>query len=153
MEAASVKEDPVSSLNKSTTSPMEETAGEKEGEEEEGEESSDAALMRKLGKKIRFRRRKRRSRELKEKKTENRARKALKTISLILGAFVTCWTPYHIFAIITSFCPTCVNVHVFMFSYFLCYANSPINPFCYAASNQQFKAVFKRIMRGDLSIK
>ena len=89
----------------------------------------------------------------KEKKTENRAKKALKTISLILGAFVTCWTPYHIFAIITSFCPNCVNVHVFMFSYFLCYANSPINPFCYAASNQQFKAVFKRIMRGDLSIK
>ena len=43
----------------------------------------------------RFRRKK------KEKmKTENRAKKALKTISLILGAFVTCWTPYHILAII-----------------------------------------------------
>ena len=125
----------------------------------EGDETGEEdALMRKLGKKIRFRRKKRgrsaKGREaIKEKKTENRAKKALKTISLILGAFVTCWTPYHIFAIITSFCPTCVNVHVFMFSYFLCYANSPINPFCYAASNQQFKAVFKRIMRGDLSIK
>ena len=45
----------------------------------------------------RFRRKK------KEKmKTENRAKKALKTISLILGAFVTCWTPYHILAIIRS---------------------------------------------------
>ena len=44
---------------------------------------------------IRFRRKK------KEKiKTENRAKKALKTISLILGAFVTCWTPYHILAIV-----------------------------------------------------
>ena len=105
-------------------------------------------LMRKIGKRIRFRRKK------KEKlRTENRARKALRTISVILGAFVACWTPYHIFAIIGSFCPSCINIHVFMFSYFLCYLNSPINPFCYAASNQQFKSAFKRIMKGDLTMK
>jgi len=105
-------------------------------------------LINKIGKRIRFRRKK------KEKiKTENRAKKALKTISLILGAFVTCWTPYHILAIVSSFCPSCINVHIYMLSYFLCYANSPINPFCYAASNQQFKNTFKRIMKGDLSFK
>ena len=75
-------------------------------------------LINKIGKRIRFRKKK------KEKiKTENRAKKALKTISLILGAFVTCWTPYHILAIIASFCPTCVNIHIYMLSYFLCYAN------------------------------
>ena len=75
-------------------------------------------LINKIGKRIRFRKKK------KEKlKTENRARKALKTISLILGAFVTCWTPYHILAIIASFCPSCVNIHIYMLSYFLCYAN------------------------------
>ena len=149
-------------------------------------------LINKIGKRIRFRRKK------KEKiKTENRAKKALKTISLILGAFVTCWTPYHVLAIVASFCPTCINIHVYMLSYFLCYANrylvcsnrkliffqiihkrnnsrnsfegnlvnvvlsifssniffSPLNPFCYAASNQQFKNTFKRIMKGDLSFK
>ena len=118
---------------------------------DESNKNESEALMRKIGKRIRFR--KRRKRDQKEKKTENRAKKALKTISLILGAFVTCWTPFHIFAIIASFCPSCINVHVYMFSYFLCYANSPINPFCYAASNQQFKSAFKRIMRGDLSMK
>ena len=75
-------------------------------------------LMRRIGKRIRFRRKK------KEKlKTENRAKKALKTISLILGAFITCWTPYHVIAIIASFCAPCINVHVYMLSYFLCYAN------------------------------
>ena len=76
-------------------------------------------LINKIGKRIRFRKKKK-----KEKlKTENRAKKALKTISLILGAFVTCWTPYHILAIIASFCPSCVNIHIYMLSYFLCYAN------------------------------
>jgi hypothetical protein len=104
-------------------------------------------IMRKIGKRIRFRKKK------DKLKSENRARKALKTISVILGAFAACWTPYHVIAIIASFCPTCINVHLYMFSYFLCYLNSPINPFCYAASNQQFKNAFKRIMKGDLTMK
>ncbi|XP_018571427.1 muscarinic acetylcholine receptor M1 [Anoplophora glabripennis] len=84
-------------------------------------------------------------------KSENRARKALRTISFILGAFVVCWTPYHVFALVEGFCtdPPCINGHVYMFSYFLCYANSPLNPFCYALANQQFKKTFTRILRGD----
>ncbi|KAL1505237.1 hypothetical protein ABEB36_004844 [Hypothenemus hampei] len=87
-------------------------------------------------------------------KSENRARKALRTISFILGAFVVCWTPYHIFALVEGFCqqPPCINPHLFMFSYFLCYTNSPLNPFCYALANQQFKKTFMRILRGDLHL-
>lgn len=87
-------------------------------------------------------------------KSENRARKALRTISFILGAFVICWTPYHIFALVEGFCtqPPCINPHIYMFSYFLCYTNSPLNPFCYALANQQFKKTFTRILRGDLHL-
>ena len=47
-----------------------------------------------IGKRIRFRKKK------DKLKSENRARKALKTISIILGAFAACWTPYHVIAII-----------------------------------------------------
>lgn len=85
-------------------------------------------------------------------KSENRARKAFRTISFILGAFVACWTPYHVLALVEGFCstPPCTNVHLYMFSYFLCYANSPLNPWCYALSNQQFKKTFMRILKGDL---
>ena len=114
----------------------------------DGESTSEPiSNLKKLGKKIRLRRKKDKI------KTENRAKKALRTISFILGAFVTCWTPYHIIAILASFCPSCINIHLYMLSYFLCYLNSPVNPFCYAAANQQFKNAFKRIMTGDLSLK
>ncbi|VVC98836.1 unnamed protein product [Leptidea sinapis] len=87
-------------------------------------------------------------------KSENRARKAFRTISFILGAFVVCWTPYHILALVEGFCtePPCINQHLYMFSYFLCYANSPINPFCYALANQQFKKTFMRLLKGDFHV-
>lgn len=83
-------------------------------------------------------------------KSENRARKALRTISFILGAFVLCWTPYHILALVAGFCTNpdgCVNTHLFYFTYFLCYTNSPINPFCYALANAQFKRAFYRVLK------
>jgi len=87
-------------------------------------------------------------------KSENRARKAFRTISFILGAFVACWTPYHILALIEGFCsnPPCTNERLFLFAYFLCYANSPINPFCYALANHQFKKTLTRLMKGDFHI-
>lgn len=82
-------------------------------------------------------------------KTENRARKALRTITIILGAFVLCWTPWHVLSMIMGFCLPCVEPVIYDISYWLCYLNSPINPFCYAFANQQFKKTFLRIMRGD----
>lgn len=92
-------------------------------------------------------------------RTENRARKALRTITLILGAFVACWTPYHVIILVKGLCDrsmekggiySCVNDHLYNFSYWLCYLNSPINPFCYALANAQFKKTFLRILRLDI---
>jgi len=106
------------------------------------------SLLKSVGKRIK---RKRQKEGRQKSKSENRARKALRTISFILGAFVICWTPYHILAMVEGFC-SCINSHIYMFAYFLCYANSPINPFCYALANQQFKKTFTRIIKGDLHL-
>lgn len=94
-----------------------------------------------------------------ESHNRRHARKALRTISFILGAFIICWTPYHIIMMIKGFCDkletqtSCVSTHLYNLSYWLCYMNSPINPFCYALSNASFRRTFFRILRGDFQRK
>jgi hypothetical protein len=82
---------------------------------------------------------------------DNRARKALRTITFILGAFVFCFAPWHVITIINSLVKidSVIYMHIFNLCYFLCYLNSPMNPFMYALANQQFKKTFTRILKGD----
>ncbi|XP_050524414.1 muscarinic acetylcholine receptor M2 [Daktulosphaira vitifoliae] len=132
--------------------PMADKSSSETTKSDKREGSSRGDFVRTIGKKLKVKRPKVVNRQ--KSKSENRARKAFRTISFILGAFVACWTPYHILALIEGFCskPPCTNERLFLFSYFLCYANSPINPFCYALANHQFKKTLTRLMKGDFHI-
>ena len=108
--------------------------------------------LRGLIKSVGSRKFKRKKEKQQKSKSENRARKALRVITIILGAFVLCWTPWHILSMIMGFCPDdsgCVEPTLYDISYWLCYLNSPINPLCYAFANQAFKKTFIRIIRLD----
>ncbi|VDO97541.1 unnamed protein product [Soboliphyme baturini] len=86
-------------------------------------------------------------------KAERRARRAFRTITVIVGTFALFWSPYYIVATIYGFCPKCVPSPLFLTSYYLCYLNSSFNPFAYAFANRSFRRTFIRILRGDLLCK
>uniref|UniRef100_A0A915HNG0 G-protein coupled receptors family 1 profile domain-containing protein n=1 Tax=Romanomermis culicivorax TaxID=13658 RepID=A0A915HNG0_ROMCU len=89
------------------------------------------------------------TRRRKVTKAEKRARKAFRTITVIVGTFAMFWSPYYIVATVYGFCAWCVPPALFFTSYYLCYLNSSMNPFAYAFANRLFRKTFIRILRGD----
>ncbi|XP_070566576.1 5-hydroxytryptamine receptor 1A-like [Ptychodera flava] len=77
-----------------------------------------------------------------------RERKAAKTLGIVIGAFVLCWLPFFILALVLPFCKTC-QVHPVALAFFawLGYVNSMLNPIIYTFSNKEFKKAFTRVLK------
>ena len=78
-------------------------------------------------------------------------RKAAKTLSAILLAFIVTWTPYSVLVVINAIlgkeaADKYIPNVVWQFSYYLCYINSTVNPVLYALCNAAFRRTYVRIL-------
>lgn len=77
--------------------------------------------------------------------------KAVKTISVILGAFLICWMPFVTLNVIYSLCDSShdcpiIAPELIMASKSLHYGNSLLNPIIYSIMNRDFKKAFLAIL-------
>ena len=78
-------------------------------------------------------------------KTDEKERKALKTIALLLVTFAICWLPFGVYDIVEGLFPGSLNLTTLIVFYWMGYANSMINPLCYAAGNPQFRESLRKL--------
>lgn len=73
--------------------------------------------------------------------------KAAKQLGFIISAFFLCWIPYFITFMVMALCRECVHHELHMFTIWLGYINSTLNPFIYPLCNGKFKRVFKIFLK------
>ncbi|NXG36246.1 HRH1 protein, partial [Dromaius novaehollandiae] len=76
----------------------------------------------------------------------NRERKAATQLGVIMAAFILCWIPYFVLYMVIAFHGHEQFSKLHMFTIWLGYVNSTLNPFLYPLCNENFKKTFKKIL-------
>uniref|UniRef100_A0A8C4R5W4 Lysophosphatidic acid receptor 1 n=1 Tax=Eptatretus burgeri TaxID=7764 RepID=A0A8C4R5W4_EPTBU len=71
----------------------------------------------------------------------------LKTVTIVLGAFIVCWTPGLVILLLDVFCPSCDILAFEKFFLLLAEVNSAMNPIIYSFRDKEMLSTFKRILR------
>ncbi|XP_023807515.1 D(4) dopamine receptor-like [Oryzias latipes] len=84
----------------------------------------------------------------KRAKINNRERKAMRVLPVVVGCFLFCWTPFFVVHTMRALCLTC-NIPPALMSTvtWLGYVNSALNPIIYTIFNTEFKKFFKKCFR------
>ena len=75
-------------------------------------------------------------------------RKASTTLGIIMSAFIVCWLPFFVLALVRPFLKDPEAIPAFLSSLFLWlgYCNSLLNPIIYATLNRDFRKPFREIL-------
>lgn len=77
-------------------------------------------------------------------------KKATTTLAIIMGVFLSCWTPFFLCMTFLSFSDDSVSIHVFETFNWLALSNSMLNPFIYAFFYSWFRSAFQMIISGKI---
>ncbi|XP_041649262.1 dopamine receptor D4b [Cheilinus undulatus] len=84
----------------------------------------------------------------KSAKINNRERKAMRVLPVVVGCFLFCWTPFFVVHTTRAMCLTCEIPHGLMSTVtWLGYVNSALNPIIYTIFNTEFKKFFRKCFR------
>lgn len=75
-----------------------------------------------------------------------REKKAAKTVGIIVGGFMICWSPFFTAYLLKAFCADCTPPLLFTIFFWLGYCNSAVNPFVYALFSRDYRYAFKKLL-------
>ncbi|KAK5645191.1 hypothetical protein RI129_006491 [Pyrocoelia pectoralis] len=84
----------------------------------------------------------------KDSADSKRERKAAKTLAIITGAFVICWLPFFIMAVLLPIYKDFFKEYIISLFLWLGYFNSTLNPIIYTIFSPEFRHAFKKILFG-----
>ena len=87
----------------------------------------------------------------------SKERKIALTIAIIIGLFITLWSPSFVLSSIqTFFADDCLKIQLkqrWFWTAFVAFSNSAVNPWVYALRGEEYRSTFRKLLRrGDTNL-